>query len=96
MVRPHLEYCVQVWAPRPRYGNWKVIMEVENCQRKFTKSIRGLEDLSYRDRLIKLGLTTLLKRRAQGDLIEFLRLKAVLLLMANICLEKVTLGDSFS
>ena len=55
-IRPYLKNCFQVWAPRPRYGNWKVIMEFENCQRKLTKSIRRLEDLSYRDRLTELGL----------------------------------------
>lgn len=70
LIRPHLEYCVQVWAPRPRYGNWKCIMDLENCQRKFTKLIRGLEKLSYKERLMKLGLTTLLERRTRGDLIE--------------------------
>lgn len=42
MIRPHLEYCVQVWALRARYGNWKVIMELENCQRKYLQS--ELED----------------------------------------------------
>ena len=51
-------------------------MELENCQRKFTKSIRGLDDLSYRDRLIKLGLTTLLERRARGDLIEIFKIES--------------------
>ena len=50
-------------------------MNLENCQRKFTKLISGLEDLSYRDRLTKLGLTTLLERRARGDLIEIFKIE---------------------
>ena len=68
-------------------------MDLENCQRKFTKLISGLEDLSYRDRL---RLTTLLKRRARGDLIEIFKIARVLLLMASICLEMVTLDGNFS
>lgn len=70
LMRPQLEYCVQVWAPTPRMGNWTYIMCLENCQRKLTKRIEGFGLLSYQERLSKLGLTTLLERRARGDLIE--------------------------
>ena len=45
-------------------------MSLENCQRKFTKRIEGLEHLSYKERLLRLDLTTLLERRARGGLIE--------------------------
>ena len=69
LVRPHLEYCVQLWSPSLRNGNWTLIMSIENCQRRFTKRIEGLEHLSYKERLLRLGLTTLLERRARGDLI---------------------------
>ena len=95
MIRPHLEYCVQVWAPRLRYGNWKVIMELENCQRKFTKSIRILEDLSYRDRLIKLGLTTLLERRARGDLIEIFKIESGFVAYGQHVFRKRSTGRQF-
>ena len=50
-------------------------MELENCQRKFKKLIRGMENLSYEDRLIKLGVTTLLERRLWGDLIEMFKIQ---------------------
>ena len=50
-------------------------MELENCQRKFTKLIRGVENLSYKNRLIKLGVTTLLERRSRGDLIEMFKIQ---------------------
>lgn len=70
LIRPQLEYCVQIWNLTPRYGNWALILEIEKVQRDFTRRIQGLGLLSYRDRLTELDLTTLLERRARGDLIE--------------------------
>ena len=73
MIRPHLEYCVQLWSPLPAHGNWATILAIENVQRTFTRAIDGLGLLTYKNRLKKLGLTTLLERRARGDLIETFR-----------------------
>ena len=41
-VTPHLEHAVQVWDPTTRHGNWGIIMEIEDCQRQFTRIIEGM------------------------------------------------------
>ena len=70
LIRPKLEYCVQIWNPVACHGNWSIIIEIEAVQRRFTRMINDIGTLPYSERLLALNLTTLAERRIRGDLIE--------------------------
>lgn len=66
LVRPHLDYAVQFWSPYYRMD----INSLENVQRRMTKMIHEVRNLSYENRLKRLNLHSLERRRVRGDLIE--------------------------
>ena len=61
---------IQAWRPYRK----KDIDKLEIIQRRATKMIPELRDLSYESRLLQCGLTTLETRRLRGEQIEVFKI----------------------
>ena len=59
MVRSKLEYCCPVWNP----SSIQDIKALENIQRNFTRKVLGCQDMDYWERLKKLNILSLQRRR---------------------------------
>ena len=70
LVRPHQEYCCQVWCHILK----KDIKLIEGVQQRATKLTEDVKYLSYDERFMRLGLTHLDKRRVRSDLLETFRI----------------------
>ena len=70
LVRPHLEYASCIWSPHLKRDQ----DAIEKVQRRATKLVPELRNLSYSNRLQKLNLPTLKYRRRRADVIEAYRI----------------------
>ena len=66
LVRAHLEYGSPVWNPNTVRDK----IRLESIQRRATKLVKNITDLSYEQRLRKLGIPTLQYRRERADMIQ--------------------------
>ena len=70
LVRPHLEYANSVWYPKLKRQS----VAIEKVQRRATKLLMECKSMSYKERLIFLGLHSLSGRRIRGDLIQVFKI----------------------
>ena len=69
-VRPHLEYCIQAVGPYTVQDT----TALEQVQRRATKLVKAIRNLTYEERLRRLKLPSMKKRLRRGDLIETYKL----------------------
>ena len=65
LVLPILEYCCQLWSP-DKLG---LMRKLESVQRNFTSKISGLGHLNYWERLSRLNMYSLERRRDRYTII---------------------------
>ena len=70
LVRPLLEFSTAAWSPH--YVKDRV--QLERIQRRFTRMIPELREMTYEKRLAQLGLWTLEERRNRADLLEVFKM----------------------
>ena len=66
LVRSKLEYCCPLWNPT-KIGD---IQLIENVQKQFTRKVKGMCDFDYWERLEKLKLLSLQRRRERYSIIH--------------------------
>ena len=81
LVIPILEYGSVIWSPYKKCE----ISKIEAVQRTFTSKLDGMEDLDYHQRLQKLQIYSLERRRARYDALY--SIKVLKKLVPNIGLQ---------
>ena len=71
LVRSKLEYCSVIWNPYLT----KDINSIENIQRSFTSRIKGMQLFNYWERLVKLNIMSLQRRREKHLIIHLWKIK---------------------
>ena len=70
LVRPVLEYATVIWSPHLK----KDIVSIEQVQRRATKLVKEIQHLSYNERLVYLGIPTLVYRRERADMVQLFKI----------------------
>ena len=71
LIRSKVEYCCPLWNP----SKIKDIQTLENVQKEFTKRISGLKEIDYWERLKRLKLLSLQRRRERYSIIQVWKIK---------------------
>ena len=71
LIRSHIEYCCPLWNPQ----NIKEIQKLEAIQNSFVSKIHGLQSLNYWEKLEKLKLDSLQRRRERYGIIHMWKIK---------------------
>ena len=87
-VRPIVEYATCVWSPH----HVSKMKQIESVQRNFTKRLPGCALLSYKARLLRLGLESLEMRRLKYDLLY--TYKIVFGLVSDAAMNMFTLTNT--
>ena len=66
IVRPHLEYANVIWHPLFK----RQLVSLEKVQRRATKILPELRDMSYSERLSALNLPSIQYRQLRNDLLQ--------------------------
>ena len=69
LIRPHLEFAVPVWSPYFKTD----IEALERVQRRVLKWVNFGRKISYKEKMKRFGLTSLVERRQRGDLIQLFK-----------------------
>ena len=59
LIQRKMDYCSQLWSP----GDQDSISKLESVQRHFTSKVKGLENMSYWERLKAMSLNSQERRR---------------------------------
>ena len=70
LVWPHLDNAMEVWSPHLEKDKKTIYRESADKGDPTHSAIPSLKNLSYEERLSRLNLTTLEKRRQRGDLMD--------------------------
>ncbi|KAJ7402729.1 hypothetical protein BTVI_83936 [Pitangus sulphuratus] len=61
LLRPHLEYCIQIWESQHRDMNL-----LEEVHRRATEMIRGMEHFCYKEKTERIGIVQPEEKQALG------------------------------